>query len=117
MMPDANTISAWEVTQELIPKLNAVEEQIESTLKAILNTHQEPDEIERYTKFWGEFQLELMMIRMNLENLFKRYHRELEAAINDPRKDILLTLDQHETIAVENARQLHNRVQRLQQKR
>lgn len=55
------------------------------------------------------------MIRMNLEHLLKRYHNELEAAMHDPRKDMLLTLDSYEATAVENAKQLYARVQRLQQ--
>eukprot|EP00616_Rhizochromulina_sp_CCMP1243_P014460 CAMPEP_0118983424 /NCGR_PEP_ID=MMETSP1173-20130426/35320_1 /TAXON_ID=1034831 /ORGANISM="Rhizochromulina marina cf, Strain CCMP1243" /LENGTH=45 /DNA_ID= /DNA_START= /DNA_END= /DNA_ORIENTATION= len=45
------------------------------------------------------------MIRMNLEHLLKRYRNELEAAMNDPRKDMLLTLDAYEATAVENAKQ------------
>jgi len=55
------------------------------------------------------------MIRMNLEHLLKRYRNELEAAMHDPRKDMLLTLDAYEATAVENAKQLYARVQRLQQ--
>lgn len=35
--------------------------------------------------------------------------------MNDPRKDMLLTLDAYEATAVENAKQLYARVQRLQQ--
>ena len=55
------------------------------------------------------------MIRMNLEHLLKCYRNELEAAMHDPRNDLLLSLDAYEATAVENAKQLYARVQRLQQ--
>ncbi|MGE6608788.1 hypothetical protein ACQKE4_20130 [Halomonas sp. NPDC076908] len=117
MKPHADTISAVYVVAELIPKLNAVEKHIEQTINAVLNTSQLPTQIERYTKLQVEFQLELTMIRLNLEHLLKRYNKELEAVINDPRQDVLLTLGQHESVAVESVKTLYNRVQRLQQAR
>lgn len=117
MKPQAAPISAVYVVTELIPKLNTVEKHIEQTISNIVASSQLPTQIERYTKLQIEFQLELTMIRMNLEHLLKRYHRELEVVMNDPRKDVLLTLDQHESVAVESAKALYERVQRLQQAR
>lgn len=110
----ATTVSAVSVVNELIPKLNAVEKQIEQTISAVLETSQLPTQIERYTKLQAEFQLELTMIRMNLEHLLKRYSQELAAVVNDPRQDVLLTLDAYEATAIENAKQLYRRVQALQ---
>lgn len=107
-------ISAYSLINDVIPKLNAVEKHVEGTFKSIFETSCLPVEIERYTKLQMEFQLELTMIRMNLEHLLKRYHRELEAVMNDPRQDVLLTLDQHENVAVESAKALYQRVQALQ---
>lgn len=115
MNTNIKTIQAWEVVNELIPKLNTVEKHIEQTINVVSSASQSPTQIERYTKLRVEFQLELTMIRMNLEHLLKRYRRELEAVMNDPRQDVLLTLDQHETVAVESATTLYRRVQELQQ--
>lgn len=115
MKSHATTTSALYVVTELIPQLNAVEKHIEQTVSAVLGTSQLPTQIERYTKLQMEFQLELTMIRMNLEHLLKRYSKELETVINDPRQDVMLTLDQHETVAVESAKLLYDRVQQLQQ--
>tara|TARA_R110000824_G_scaffold393237_1_gene592097 strand:+ start:59 stop:418 length:360 start_codon:yes stop_codon:yes gene_type:complete len=112
--PHNATIPALEVVTELVPKLNAVEKHIDQTISTVIGTSQLPTQIERYTKLQMEFQLELTMIRMNLEHLLKRYHQELEAAMNDPRQDVLLTLDQHESVAVDSARVLYQRVQALQ---
>lgn len=112
----STTISAREVVNDLVPKLNAVEKQIKLTISAVVEASgAAPEQKERYAKLKAEFQLELTMIRMNLEHLLKRYRNELEAAMNDPRKDMLLTLDAYEATAVENAKQLYARVQRLQQ--
>ena len=110
------------VLQYFIHQLNypstliAVEKQIKLTISAVVEASgTAPEKKERYAKLKAEFELELTMIRMNLEHLLKRYRNELEAAMNDPRKDMLLTLDAYEATAVENAKQLYARVQRLQQ--
>jgi ABC-type phosphate transport system auxiliary subunit len=115
MSISTTTISAREVVNDLVPKLNAVEKQIKLTISAVVEASgTAPEKKERYAKLKAEFQLELTMIRMNLEHLLKRYRNELEAAMNDPRKDMLLTLDAYEATAVENAKQLYRRVQALQ---
>lgn len=115
MSISTTTISAREVINDLVPKLNAVEKQIKLTISAVVEASSTAPEKERYAKLKAEFELELTMIRMNLEHLLKRYRNELEAAMHDPRKDMLLTLDAYEATAVENAKQLYARVQRLQQ--
>lgn len=114
MKPNTTTISALEVVNDLIPKLNAVEHHIEQMINAVLEASSVPNQIERYTKLQAEFQLELTMIRMNLSHLLKRYRHELEVVMNDSRQDVLFTLDAYEAMAVENAKQLYDRVKRLQ---
>ncbi len=64
-------------------------------------------QIEHYTKLQAEFQLELTMIRMKLEHLLKRFHRELNMVMNDKRQDVLLILDSYETMAIESATTLY----------
>lgn len=107
------TISALYVVKELIPKLDTVEKHVEQMINAVVGTNQLPTHIERYTKLQVEFQLELAMIRINLEQLLMRHHQELEIVKKDPCQDVLLTLDQHESVAVESAKQLYDRLQRL----
>ena len=116
MKPNAATISALYVVTELFPKLSAVEKQVERMICSIVNTSQVPSHIERYTKLQAEFQLELTMIRMNLEHLLQRNHKELEVVMKDSRQDVLLSLDAFEATAIENAQQLYQRVQQLQQR-
>ena len=96
------TISAYNVINDVIPKLNVMETLVQ---------------VERYSKLQIEFQLELTMIRMNLEHLLKRYQHELTAVVDDKNSDMLLTLDAHEATAIESATALYRRVQQLQQAR
>ncbi|WP_254436403.1 hypothetical protein [Vreelandella aquamarina] len=116
MKSHAANISALYVVNELIPKIKAVEKQIEHTISTVLKTSQTPLHIERYTKLQAEFQLELTMIRMNLDHLLQRYHKELEVVMQDSRQDVLLSLDAFEATAIQNAQQLYQRVQQLQQR-
>jgi hypothetical protein len=111
------SISAHEVMYDLIPRLNALEGQINNTLEAMITAGQSPTEKKRNENLKMEFELELTMIRMNLQHLLSRYQNELEAVTSDERKDVMLALDKHETVAVESAKVLYDRVQRLQKSR
>mgnify|MGYP003633134301 CR=1 FL=1 len=115
MSNNMSTISAYSVINEVIPKINAVEKLVEGTLKEIVETSRLPTEIERYSKLQMEFKLELSMIRMNLEHLLNRYHKEITAVKQNENNNMLLTLDPHEATAIESASALYRRVQELQQ--
>tara|TARA_R110000751_G_scaffold132039_1_gene234477 strand:+ start:97 stop:450 length:354 start_codon:yes stop_codon:yes gene_type:complete len=112
---NVQTISAYSVINEVIPKINAMEKLIEGTLKQIVEASRLPAEIERYSKLQIEFQLELSMIRMNLEHLLSRYQKEITAVKQNENNDMLLTLDTYEATAIESASALYRRVQELQQ--
>lgn len=111
------SISAYEVMYDLIPRLNAMERQVNTTLEAMVTAKQSPAEKERTEKLKIEFELELTMIRINLQHLLSRYQSELEAVNHDERNNFILALDKHETVAVESAKALYDRLQRLQQGR
>ncbi|PJX14115.1 hypothetical protein CWI66_08380 [Halomonas sp. 141] len=114
MKSNSTTISALYVVNELIPKLNAVEKRVELTIGSATARESVPMGIERMTRLQAEFQLELTMIRLNLAHLLKRYQAVLEAAMQDPANDQLLTLDAYEATAIASAKQLYERVQQLQ---
>ena len=61
----------------------------------------------------GEFELELVMIRMNLDHLMKRYASELQDATAGG-VNVALELDQHERLAIQSARKLYERARTLQ---
>lgn len=81
------------------------------TLDEALMANQELESIAHINTLKTEFQLELTMIRMNLEHLLKRYQKELNAVVEDKRHDQLLTLDAFEAMAIESAAQLYRRAQ------
>lgn len=112
--PYSATISALYVVSELIPELNAVEKRVALTMEAIATSEAVPSDIERITRLQAEFQLELTMIRLNLAHLLKRYQAVLDAAMQNPVNDQLLTLDAYEATAITSAKQLYERVQQLQ---
>ena len=63
MTQKSTTISAREVINDLVPKLNAVEKQIKLTISAVVEASgAAPEQKERYAKLKAEFQLELTMI-------------------------------------------------------
>ena len=115
MSKNVQTISAYRIINDVIPKLNAVEKLVESTLNEIVVTSRLPVEIARYSKLQIEFQLEISMIRMNLEHFLHRYQVEITAVKQNEKNDRLLTLDPQEMIAIESATVLYRRVQELQQ--
>jgi L-alanine-DL-glutamate epimerase-like enolase superfamily enzyme len=108
-------ISAYEVIYDLIPKLNTMKKEVNTTLNVVVKTSQTAEQKARYESLKTEFELELTMIRLNLEHLLNRYETELEAVAQDKRRDVYLTLDAHEATAVESAKALYQRLQALTQ--
>lgn len=109
-------IDARELTRDVLPKLKATEHLIDNTLKMRIETCQDETERERLTRIQQEFELEMMMIRMNLEHLFKRYSDQLKAA-SEGRQHFtspLLEMDDSESVAIESAKRLYRRAQELQ---
>lgn len=113
MKTNVQTISAYDVIYDVMPKLDTVEKLVGHTLDEALHT-QEAESIAYINSLKTEFQLELTMIRMNLEHLLKRYQKELNAVVEDKRRDQLLTLDAFEAMAIESAAQLYRRAQARQ---
>jgi hypothetical protein len=108
------SISAYELIHDLSAKLKALETHMDATLHAMLSSGQTSEEKARVEKLKIEFELELMMIDMNLKHLFQRYQHELADVANDDRQETYLTLDKHEATAIQNAKTLYHRVQALQ---
>ncbi|MDR5899042.1 hypothetical protein QC823_08580 [Halomonas vilamensis] len=115
MSQAVTNISAYEVVYDLVPKLNTMKKEVSTTLKVLVDASKTAEHKARYESLQSEFELELMMIRLNLEHLLNRYQSELEAVTQDKRQDIYLTLDAHETTAVESAKALYQRLQALTQ--
>lgn len=102
--------------RDVIPKLRATRHLIETILNERIKTCHDEEERQRLTVLQDEFMLEITMIRMNLEHLFKRYSDQLKAA-SEGRQHFtspLLEMDDSESVAIESAKRLYRRAQELQ---
>ncbi len=108
--------SARELLTDLLPKHKANEHFLGNTLAVKIQRCLDPTERLRLKNIKMEFELELAMIRMNLEHLLRRYSAELLAVKEDEagEKDTLLALDEHEAVAIESLRRLYARSHELQ---
>lgn len=109
------TIHSRDVVYDLIPKLHATERLVDSTLQGRIVRCTDEDETARLEELKIEFELEISMIRMNLEHLMTRYSRQLEEVRQSGQQanNATLSLDTHEAVAIESARVLYRRVQEL----
>lgn len=113
--PHAENLYARDVVYDVIPKLKTTERLVDSTLRGRIARCADADEKARLEELKIEFELEISMIRMNLEHLMRRYSRQLEEAARNgaSRQGAVLTLDAHEAVAIESARTLYRRAQAL----
>lgn len=116
MLCSDNKLSARDLIYDIIPKLKATEKLISDTLVDMIKTANDEEERNRRILQQQEFELEVTMIRMNLDHLMKRYAREIQDAGESAgdHSGAILQLDQHERFAIESARQLYDRVQAIQ---
>ncbi|GAB2798368.1 hypothetical protein GCM10027040_26300 [Halomonas shantousis] len=116
-MPSAQSnLSARDLLHDVIPKLNATEKLVNDTLQAKLEESRTAEEHARALKQQQEFQLEITIIRMNLDHLLARYANELKQFTDTGSRHPgpMLKLDPHESVAINNARQLYTRVREIQ---
>ncbi|MFY0989103.1 hypothetical protein [Halomonas sp. C05BenzN] len=108
------SLSSRELLDDLVPKLKSTETFLHDTLTVRINCCLDPREKLRLQNLRTEFQLELTMIRMNLEHLLRRYSDRLVAAADAEEGDTMLALDDHEAVAIESIRRLYTRSRELQ---
>jgi len=111
-----NQIDARELIRDVLPKLRATRNLIDTILNERIKTCYDEDERRRLTILQNEFTLEMTMIRMNLEHLLKRYSDQLEAASQGEQhfQSPILTIDDAEATAIERAKSLYARAYQLQ---
>lgn len=112
MLTVSARISSDTLLNDLLPKLNAVEFIIGKRLTMTMARTSEPAELARLTELQREFDLELMMIRMNLEHLFKRYAAIIQPPDKQPQNTVL-DLEESEQTALQAAVNLYNKVSEL----
>lgn len=110
------SVTDTELLEEVIPKLKATERFLHDTLRVRIDGSRDQREKLWLRNLKTEFELEISMIRMNLEHLFRRYSDQLVGPIEDSEgeRGAPLVLDEHEAVAVERIRRLYQRSQELQ---
>ncbi|NBC47644.1 MAG: hypothetical protein GVY22_06585 [Gammaproteobacteria bacterium] len=108
-------IKASELRDDLLPKLRAVEAAVERTLADRLRLCADEEDRKRFQGLKSEFELEIMMIRMNLRHLFRREALVLERVFqgDDVAGDKVLVLDEQEASAIKRTQLLFQRSQAL----
>lgn len=116
MLKTADKVSAREIVYDITPKLKATENLINNTLQEMITQASDDSERGRRQLLQQEFELEIMMIKMNLDHLLKRYAKEIQTASDSSGKDsdAILELDQHERFAIDSAKKLYERVRAIQ---
>lgn len=111
-----NQIDARELMRDVLPKLRATRDLIDTTLKVRIEACHDEGERQRLTVLQDEFTLEMTMIRMNLEHLLKRYSEQLESASSGEQTftSPILIMDDAEAMAIERAKRLYVRAHQLQ---
>ncbi len=109
-------IDARELIRTVLPDLRTTRHQIETVLKERIEACRDEEERRRLNALQDELSLEMMMIRMNLDHLLKRYDDQLKA-VSRGEQDFsspLLTLDDAEAKAIEHAKRFSVRARQLQ---
>lgn len=106
------TVTSDQLINDVIPKLKTVEFILESKLKAAIQNSTDAQQKTKYERQQQEFELELMMIQMNLDHLLSRY-----ADIIKPEgrraENTYLELDDSERVALSAIMNLYSKVSAL----
>ncbi|WP_156085462.1 hypothetical protein [Billgrantia saliphila] len=104
------------VIHDLVPKLKATERFVNNTLMIRSEHCYDPVEKTRLDELSTEFELEIAMIRLNLDHLLRRYAHEFSGAVEgrEGAEGAMLTLDENEAVAIESIRRLYQRAHELQ---
>ena len=104
-------MSARELTEEIVPRLDLIEKLISTTLTSLIETTDSAEERERREDQKRRFELMLLSIRMNVASVTRRHASVIRAIQNGDRTDSsILQLDENEAIAMDNAKTLYEQV-------
>lgn len=106
-------ITSEQLIHDIIPKLKTVEFVLESKLKAAIESATDAQEKAKYERQQQEFELELMMIQMNLEHLLSRYANIIKPPDGSRGENTFLELDDSERVALSAIMNLYNKVSAL----
>lgn len=112
MSTEYKTITVKRLVTELMPKLHTIEHIIETRLNDLIWKAPTPTRKFQLESLKDEFELELMMIKMNMKHLLRRHQTKINLADLD-NDDTELELDDREQTAVEAAWKLYAKIDKI----
>jgi hypothetical protein len=104
-----SSISSDELLSSVIPKLQAVENAVKAATLNKLSFLQDETEKSRLTEMRAEIEIEIMMIRLNLQHLMSRHPELVDTNGVAVGRSIMLTLSDDEQHALDRAKKLYQK--------
>jgi len=108
------TIPAREIIDDILPKLASLQSFVDHTLSNSIRQQESAEQRRQEESLKSELQMELTIIRMNIDHLVKR-HKTILSQLGVSRRVCgpSAKLDQAEATAIERLMQLHQRIRTL----
>ncbi|WP_458524981.1 hypothetical protein [Onishia taeanensis] len=108
------SIPARDVVDDILPKLASLQSFVDHTLTNSIRQQNSPEQRRQEESLKNELEMELTIIRMNIDHLMKRYEATFSRlGVSRQVCSPSVELDQAEATAIERLRQLHQRTRRL----
>lgn len=114
MMQSNHTIPARDIVDDIMPKLASIQSFVDHSLSASIRRQDNADERRREENLKAELEMELTIIRMNIDHLIKRHDATLSRlGVSRQTCGPDVEIDKHEAAAIEHLKRLHHRIRTL----
>lgn len=108
------SMPARDLVDDVLPKLASLQSFADHSLSASIQRQDNADERKREENLKAELEMELTIIRMNIDNLTKRHEPTLSRlGVNRQSCGPDVEIDKHEAAAIEHLKRLHQRIRTL----
>tara|TARA_B100000700_G_scaffold60311_1_gene65924 strand:+ start:67 stop:423 length:357 start_codon:yes stop_codon:yes gene_type:complete len=114
MIQPNTTIPARDIVEDILPKLTSIQSFVDHSLSASIQRQDNATERKREENLKAELEMELTMIRMNIDNLIERHEPTLSRlGVSRQSCGPDVEIDKHEAAAIEHLKRLHQRIRAL----
>ncbi|WP_168013449.1 hypothetical protein [Halomonas salinarum] len=108
------TIPARDIVDDILPKLTSIQSFVDHTLSASIQRQDNANERKREENLKAELEMELTIIRMNIDNLTKRHEPTISRlGVSRQASGPEIDIDKYEAAAIEHLKRLHQRIRTL----
>ncbi|RAR64592.1 hypothetical protein BCL93_101414 [Onishia taeanensis] len=109
-----DAIPAREIMDDIMPKLASIQSFVDHRLSASIQRQDNVNERKREENLKAELEMELTIIRMNIDNLIKRHEPTLSRlGVSRQSCGPDIDIDKHEAAAIEHLKRLYQRIRTL----